>query len=210
MRNGEDHYFSEDKKCNFDIDWELNHTLMLIIQKTTGEKTHEILNTVISEFNKMIKEIEFDLSSKKAGATWQRDPYSGWNNKPSRMCWYSSVKRRNRILTYPNTDIKLNLKVTCSYSHYEGHRSIQTTDGTYKSRKVPENTNHVTVVVELPIKKLKFSTTDINDILADGDIFDVSTDVAEPELKQSKPPRKKKTKADTNKEQEIGEETHNE
>jgi hypothetical protein len=195
--------YSEDSDalCQHATKYELNHALVKLIQKTTGESTHVIMNNIIAETNKMFKELDIDPNSKKAGAIWSK----GWGKNSSHY-WSTSYKRRNKLITYANTDISFNLIVNIHWCE-DNSTYVRNPNGTYGRTDGPHNINEVTIKVTLPNKTLKYSTSDMSMLLAEGDILDESSDLDELDIKQSKPPRKKKTKTDTTKVQEIGEES---
>jgi hypothetical protein len=187
------HSFNSNETCIHETFYELNHALVRLIQKTTNEFTHVIMNNIIAEANNMIKELQIDPNSKKSGATWGRYHYDG------RYQWYRhNAKRKNKLVTYPNTDIKFNL--VCSIIWHDEYVDYAYDPKTHKSKKIKEveNVNFITFKVFLPNKILKFSTSDMSQLLAEGDILDESVDLDEVEIKQSKPPKKKKkTETDT-------------
>jgi hypothetical protein len=179
-------------ECVCDTTYELNHALVQLIQKTSGEQTHIIMNNIIAETNKMFKELEIDPNSKASGANWQQvwGPHTGKE-------WYSgySPRRKNRLVTYPNTDIKFNLIVTLKWHNLFQENKYE--NGKWTQTKNIKNCNEVKVKVTLPNKILKYTTGDMSMLLAEGDILDESINLDELEIQQSKPPRKKKTKTDS-------------
>ena len=69
---GSSYEYESDEACTHETTYSLNHALVQLIQKTTGEFTHVIMNNIIAETNKMFTELSIDPNSKSAGATWQR------------------------------------------------------------------------------------------------------------------------------------------
>jgi hypothetical protein len=195
-----EHYYASDVVCSSNISWEFNHTLMLIIQKTTGQQTHEIMNTVVAELDKMTKEIGFDLNSKKSGAEWRKE-WTGWREPiTGKKGWDGTHKRRNRALKYPGTEITFNMVITCYYCSGTNTKS-EWKNGGWVNQLLPENCNDVTVKVTLPNKTLKFTTSDMSMILAEGDILDESSDLQDVEIKSSPTledkKKRRKTKTDS-------------
>jgi hypothetical protein len=188
------HEHSSDPECTHETTYELNHALVQLIQKTTSEFTHVIMNNIIAETNKMFDELSIDPNSKTAGATWQK----GWGHN-SKYYWYSNYqgKRKNKLVTYPNTDIRFNLIVTTTWHNEYAEYDYDRVTGRSIVRNQKENFNKVKVKVTLPNKTLTYTTSDMSMLLAEGDILDESTAIEDLDIKQSKPPRKKKAKTDS-------------
>src|SRR6478736_6888291 len=136
--------------CTHDTTYELNHALVQLIQKSTGKQTHEIMNTIIAETNAMFKELEIDPNSKTAGAKWKK----GWIHN-AKYQWVATwnPKRKNKLVTFPGTDVKFNLIINIKY-----HEQFQQWDpnkpnsyggqGSWEIKA--ENCNEIKIKVTLP------------------------------------------------------------
>lgn len=195
-----DPYYDPDEEANKQISYELNHALLKLIQKTTNQQTHEILNYLVSEFETMIKEYSIDLSKKTATCVWRKS----WDGKTGNWC-HNTECRKKKSLIYPGTDITYYM--SCSV-FWNGTQTDMWDSKKMHYVKCEPNTNFTKVVVNLPSKMLRFNETDLAMALAEGDLLDMSSDIEEVQLKSSLTPaekearkelrkKKKKTKTDT-------------
>lgn len=182
-----DHRTDPTEDCECKTNYTLQQVLLVLIQKMTGHQTHVIFTNISAELDKLYTEFNIDI--KKKTATLQ------WDANPRYQRWYSSTnKARKKLVTYPGTDIQFYVTVKIEYfdqlSRYDGGRYIH---GKYIQKKdVTENTNYIEVSVYVPQKRITFTETSMQEVLAEGDLLDMSSDIEEPELKTDSNKKKKK------------------
>jgi hypothetical protein len=191
-----DHLRDKSQACTFETEYELNHVLLLLIQKTTGQQTHEIMSNVLLEFNIMMKEHGIDLTKKTAACLMRKN----WDG----LCyWTGGEKRKRKYIKYLNTAIAFNISVVIRWTGNQ--EQVWTGDG---YRKCKTNCNYVKIKINLPQKTIKFDDKNMSLILAEGDLLDFSDDIEDVKLKgsltvaekQAKEKQKKlKTKTDSKK-----------
>jgi hypothetical protein len=187
------HVTDPSEDCEASISYNLQHVLMVMIQKITGHKTHEIFNNMSTIIADMQKDFDMDFRKKTLCREWN-DIHREWTYS------YRIGKNKKKLVTYPGTDIKFYIVLKCEYNGDKVRRrwgdSHKYIHGKYV-KDPKENTNYVEVSVYVPQKKIVFTEDTMAKVLMEGDLLDVSDDLEEAELKDSTPKRKKETTTDS-------------
>jgi hypothetical protein len=179
-----------DAECKSKINYNLQQVLLVIIQKTTGHPTHTIFANISIEIDKICAEFNIDFKSKTATMEW-KDRRGQWDNCQNKV--------RKKLVSYPGTDIKFFVSLKTDYIG-----SISRWGGSYlhgkyyEGKDLQSNTNYAEISIYVPQKRILFTEETMQEVLAEGDLLDMSNDIEEPIIKESKV-RKKKTKTDTKK-----------
>ena len=181
--------------CEAKFNYSMQQVLMVLVQKSTGHKTHEIFNNIAAELEKIRQEFDVDFKSKTLTKKWD---YL-YRDKTHKQWVFKRAANIKKLVCYPGTDIKFFIAVKVHYiankSRWGNH-----IHGKYIDEKdIAENCNYVEVSIYVPQKRITFTDETMQAVLAEGDLLDMSEDIQEPTIKESKARgRKKKTTTDSN------------
>jgi hypothetical protein len=148
--------------------YEFSQSLIYAIQGTTGEKTHEVMATLVSKADDLLKSHEIDIETPQL---------VGWSND----------KNLRDYIFYPETKIHLGV-----YVHVAGRRDYSTRNKNRFRYTDTSDLNEVTYRFKLPTTTMKLNQKEYDDIALDGILMDESLDLEEPTIRKTKTPAEKR------------------
>lgn len=188
MSNYTSHDMDPTDKCESKAYFTATQALMLTLQKTTGKHTHEIMSDLVALYEQMLVDYEIDINKKSTLMSYIAG--FGWGN--------SNTVNKKRTILFPGSNVYVSCRITLDYYLDDYDEFEFTPYRCYNNKKESEcikcdaNTIVVKVSFFMPQRKLTFTQEQLQEMILEGAIFDVSEDIEELKIKDSPTPQEKR------------------
>lgn len=183
------HSHVKDEACGHKTYFTVDQALMIVLQSVTGKQTHEIMNELVFIYEGMIRDYEIDLAKKSSGAKWI---YNMWKPRG---------KSKRRTDKFPGTDIYVTCNLLVDYKGTKHDEYKEDASSYWGTKKKPENCTKCdanTLLVRanfyMPQVKKLMPQEEINEIILEGELFDVSHDIEDIKVNDTLTPAEKREK----------------